>query len=91
MTDLLALLPAELRKDIYFRLLGEPEPIQLVVSKREIARLGHHRNPKHRGLVWDSRQRKWIPATPSNTAILLADKQKYLEASQVLCPCNLDV
>jgi len=86
MTDRLARLPGELRKEIFAHLLRKPDPIELLVTKKnQVAHRGHNRDNKHRGEVWDRSAKKWVPAPPVMTAILLVNRQTYHEASQVLC------
>lgn len=51
-----------------------------------IARRGHHRNPRHRGMI--ESDGGWVPAPPSKISILRVSKEVSIEASQVLYGCN---
>lgn len=85
-------LPPEIRKKIYSYLLVEPKTVgilrQLVGKKAKVARMGHHRNKKHRRQIYDRDARKWKKAPPCITSLLLVNKLTSQEAAQVLYGLN---
>lgn len=85
-------LPLEIRKEIYKHLLVETKKIDIIRQNCrggvKVARMDNHQDSKHRGKVWDSRQRRWVDALPSAASILLVNKQISHEARQVLYGSN---
>lgn len=78
-------LPLEIRQRIYSLVLVESKEMNIQVYDAQgqeihlgVARLGHRRNPKHRGQRWSGN--KWVSVVSSDTGLLKASKQIHAEA-----------
>lgn len=84
----LALLPLELRKEIYTYLLIEDKKIGIMkygsMLSSKVARMDNHINPGHRGKVYDIHRQRWVAAPYRKTALLHVNKATCEEAKQVL-------
>lgn len=81
-------LPLEIRKKIYAHLLVEDSKISIVRLNYGAAREDNHRNPKHRGKIYNRSKNRWVAAPPSVTSLLRVNKLISQEAGQVLYGCN---